>query len=207
MTERSSILIGETMARYTSLDPNKFILIRQAAIDLFYQKGINNSSMQEIAKEAGIAKGTIYLYYNNRDELVTSVFHYCYELHMEASMVDVEIQKSNSEKLKKRIKNLLLWNSSHPKESSMISSYYRPVNLAGTEESVFAKSYDINKGYLRDGIADGEFKKLPLDFLCALLFSYVEGISTYIKSNRDLVEDQEQLEKMLETMVSGFKQF
>jgi len=193
------------MARYTSLDPNKYILIRQAAIDLFYKQGINNTNMQQIATEAGIAKGTIYLYYKSRDELVDYIFNYCLDLHIEASMKDIERQNSSSEKLKKRVKNILWWNYDYPKESSIVSEYYKPVNVVGTDNVSFTRSYEINKIILKQGVEKGEFKELPLEFLCAMFFSSVEGISTYIRRNRQVLENEGLLEKMLETTVAGLR--
>ena len=38
------------------------------------RKGMSAATMQEIAKEAGVAKGTIYLYFRDRDELVEKTF-------------------------------------------------------------------------------------------------------------------------------------
>ena len=38
------------------------------------RKGIAAATMQDIAEEAGVAKGTIYLYFKDRDELVDTTF-------------------------------------------------------------------------------------------------------------------------------------
>jgi AcrR family transcriptional regulator len=38
------------------------------------RKGIAAATMQDIAEEAGVAKGTIYLYFKDRDELVETTF-------------------------------------------------------------------------------------------------------------------------------------
>ena len=38
------------------------------------RKGMAAATMQEIAEEAGVAKGTIYLYFRDRDELVEKTF-------------------------------------------------------------------------------------------------------------------------------------
>lgn len=191
------------MAGHKSLDPNKYVLIKNAAIELFYIQGIDNTSINQIAHKAGIAKGTIYLYFNSREELVDSIFNHCFEMHMEASMIDVEFEKSFSNKLKKRIKNILLWNYEHPKESSIIRSYYRPVNIAGTEDVAFAKSYEVNKILISEGIANGEFKDLPVSFLCGIFFSSVEAISKYVRKHPEVIKDDELLEKMLNSIIHG----
>ncbi|MEG0823235.1 MAG: helix-turn-helix domain-containing protein [Erysipelotrichaceae bacterium] len=49
---------------------NKALVIEEAANDLFIENGINNTSVNDIAKKANIAKGTFYLYYKDKDTLV-----------------------------------------------------------------------------------------------------------------------------------------
>ncbi len=44
--------------------------IQEAAIRVIARKGLSAASMQEIASEAGIAKGTIYLYFKNQQDLL-----------------------------------------------------------------------------------------------------------------------------------------
>lgn len=44
--------------------------IQEAALRVISRRGLAAATMQEIAAEAGVAKGTIYLYFKNRDELV-----------------------------------------------------------------------------------------------------------------------------------------
>ena len=48
--------------------------IQDAAMRVIARKGMAAATIQEIAKEAGIAKGTIYLYFRDRDELVEKTF-------------------------------------------------------------------------------------------------------------------------------------
>ncbi|MBN2723779.1 MAG: TetR/AcrR family transcriptional regulator [Deltaproteobacteria bacterium] len=43
--------------------------ISSAAIKIFINKGISNTSISEIAREAGIGKGTVYEYFSSKDEL------------------------------------------------------------------------------------------------------------------------------------------
>ena len=48
--------------------------IRDAAMRVIARKGMAAATMQEIADEAGVAKGTIYLYFRDRDDLVEKAF-------------------------------------------------------------------------------------------------------------------------------------
>lgn len=50
--------------------------ILQAAMRLFARRGIADTKMEDVAKAAGIAKGTIYEYFKNREELLHFSFNY-----------------------------------------------------------------------------------------------------------------------------------
>lgn len=48
--------------------------ILAAAISVFARKGFFHAKISEIAQEAGVADGTIYLYFENKDHLLISIF-------------------------------------------------------------------------------------------------------------------------------------
>lgn len=48
--------------------------ILRAAIKVFASKGYFNSKVADIAGEAGIADGTVYLYFKSKDEILHSIF-------------------------------------------------------------------------------------------------------------------------------------
>ena len=60
--------------------------IQEAAIRVISRKGMASATMQEIAEEAGVAKGTIYLYFRDREELVEKTF----ETAMEKLFVQID---------------------------------------------------------------------------------------------------------------------
>lgn len=54
--------------------PDKREAILRAAVKIFARKGYFNSKVSDIASEAGIADGTVYLYFKSKDEVLKSVF-------------------------------------------------------------------------------------------------------------------------------------
>ena len=53
---------------------NKHTKILNAATKVFAKKGFFNARISDIAKEAKVADGTIYLYFNNKFDILISVF-------------------------------------------------------------------------------------------------------------------------------------
>lgn len=54
--------------------PNKRTLITDAAVEVFAEKGFHAARISDIARRAGVADGTIYLYFKNKEDLLLSVF-------------------------------------------------------------------------------------------------------------------------------------
>ena len=52
----------------------KYHRILAAAQKIFAQNGFHNSKVAQIAKEANVADGTIYLYFHNKDDILISLF-------------------------------------------------------------------------------------------------------------------------------------
>jgi TetR/AcrR family fatty acid metabolism transcriptional regulator len=48
--------------------------ILDAAVGVFAARGFYNARVSDIAREAGVADGTIYLYFKNKDDLLISLF-------------------------------------------------------------------------------------------------------------------------------------
>src|SRR5215217_4081999 len=48
--------------------------ILRAATSVFAEKGFFNSKVADIAKAAGVADGTVYLYFKNKDDVLHSIF-------------------------------------------------------------------------------------------------------------------------------------
>jgi len=67
--------------------------ILRASVDVFAEHGYFNAKVAQIAKAAGVADGTIYLYFNGKEDLLITIFrehtrHYIEAL--EQRMADVE---------------------------------------------------------------------------------------------------------------------
>lgn len=55
-------------------DENKQQRIKEAMISLILRDGIDGTSISKIAKEAGVSAATIYVYYENKEEMLAEIF-------------------------------------------------------------------------------------------------------------------------------------
>jgi TetR/AcrR family fatty acid metabolism transcriptional regulator len=54
----------------------KYETILRAAIKVFARGGFFNSKVADVAREAGVADGTVYLYFKNKDDILVSIFNH-----------------------------------------------------------------------------------------------------------------------------------
>jgi TetR/AcrR family transcriptional regulator, fatty acid metabolism regulator protein len=54
----------------------KYKRILEAAVKVFADLGFHQSTISQIAREAGVADGTIYLYFKNKDDILVQFFSY-----------------------------------------------------------------------------------------------------------------------------------
>ncbi|MBA3035866.1 MAG: TetR/AcrR family transcriptional regulator [Desulfobacterium sp.] len=55
---------------------DKYHRILTAAVKVFAEQGFYQSTISQIAREAGVADGTIYLYFKNKDDILVQFFTY-----------------------------------------------------------------------------------------------------------------------------------
>jgi len=83
-----------------SKSEDKHQRIIDAALKVFAKKGFYNSRVSEIAKEAEVADGTIYLYFKNKDDILISVF----ETEMRKMIINMKKELSKCHDTVEKIK-------------------------------------------------------------------------------------------------------
>jgi len=57
----------------------KYEAILRAAVKVFARSGFFNAKVADVAREAGVADGTVYLYFKNKDDILVSIFDHVME--------------------------------------------------------------------------------------------------------------------------------
>lgn len=69
--------------------------------ELFVKKGIKDLTISELAKSAGVGKGTIYEYFKNKEEIVFEIVNILMQKHSETLLLEIEKIDSTKDKIKK----------------------------------------------------------------------------------------------------------
>jgi TetR/AcrR family fatty acid metabolism transcriptional regulator len=139
-------------------DENKHQKILHAAIKVFSEKGFYNSRVSEIAKEADVADGTIYLYFKNKDDILISLFEEEFGKFVQNMQVELGKEKDPLQKIKRFAITHLSLVTKHPHLGEVMGVEVR-------QSTKFMKEY-VNKPFIeylniiRSVVIEGQEKGL-----------------------------------------------
>lgn len=128
--------------------------ILDAAVRVFANNGFYNAKVSEVAAEAGVADGTIYLYFKNKDDLLISAFEDRMEQINERLREELAQVEGAIPRLRRCLEIHLLLAVEHRELAEFITVELR-------QSSKFIKEYHNKKfgeylGILRGVIAQGQ---------------------------------------------------
>lgn len=164
--------------------------IARASIDLFCDKGIAQTTIDEIARSAGVAKGTVYLYFKNKEEIIFAIWDMISQLHTQTFETKITQEMSAIEKI------LLFYNFSecegineHEKILHLYQHFVSSMLIDQTGlytayfESFFQEDYDFISQCLEEGVASGELVIDDIPTLSNMLIIIMKGMLVKAKAN------------------------
>ncbi len=82
----------------------KYQRILDAALTLFAQKGFHTARLSDIASLAGVADGTVYLYFKNKDEILMSAINTAFDAFVARARAALRQLSSPVEKLRRLVR-------------------------------------------------------------------------------------------------------
>jgi TetR/AcrR family fatty acid metabolism transcriptional regulator len=146
--------------------------ILRAGVRVFAAKGFFNSKVADIAREAGIADGTVYLYFKSKDEILHSIFDRAMADFIEEGRRELEPLDDPVEKLR-TMARLHLQRLSADRDLAIVfqvelrgsTKFMREFSAAG-----FAEYLDIIKRTIDQGQKEGRFRSDMKPVVCAKIF-------------------------------------
>ena len=172
---------SNTAATARAVVTDKREAILRAAVKVFAQKGFFNSKVADVAKEAGIADGTVYLYFKSKDEILHSVFDRAMEEFIAEGKREIEGIIEPDKRLQK-IARLHLERLSADRDLAIVFQVELRGSTKFMEEfsaSGFAEYLDIIRQTIADGQRQGVFRQDLKPIVCAkILYGALDEMVT-----------------------------
>lgn len=202
---RKAAATATTRSKRASTKTRQMQII-QAAMQCFQRKGYENTTIDDIAAEYGLSKGSIYWYYPSKKDILMAVFHHMVsQLFAEyASLVSSPI--SPRQKLIQMVHlmaQMLLRNyESYRPFMVLMSVAYEDDELRNMSAGLYEHAEQLMAEILQQGEKAGEFMVPNKRLTTSLMIATAEGLFTRQILMNDL--NLEEIEREAENIIEHF---
>ncbi|MFA5384247.1 MAG: TetR/AcrR family transcriptional regulator [Eubacteriales bacterium] len=180
---------------------NKEETILSAALNVFIEKGFSNSSIKDIADTAGVGKGTIYEYFNNKNELFIETINFeinqrCQQarnvIDSKTTFMDkfnafIDLAHEAAEDDSKHVEFLIINTSMGLKPEYKVEFQNLLRKMKGDMEAIISQ-------ILIQGKTEGKIGEIDLEFASRIIDGFIMG---YIRDvyRKEWSNEQKQKEK------------
>ena len=162
-------------------DPDKPQQIIDAAVRVFARNGFSNSRVSDIAREAGIASGTIYLYFKTKDEILVTLFREKMAEFVDTLRKEIAGEPDARAKLRRLVRLHLETLQARPDVAEVVQIELRQGHkfFRGASAHEVSAYFDLIGSVLQEGVASGVFRAdLPVKVATKMLFGAMDQLTT-----------------------------
>ncbi|WP_145855534.1 TetR/AcrR family transcriptional regulator [Pedobacter suwonensis] len=165
----------------------------QTALELFVSQGFNDTPTSKIAKEAGIATGTLFYFFPTKDELIISLYLKLKAQAAESINVALADVKSKKDAIKAYYEESLKWSLHNPTEFSFLAQFSNSPYLKriGADE-ISAQTAPVLQLFA-EAIEEQQVVNIDVKLLYALISNQVFGVNQYLASNKFTKKGQQKI--------------
>ncbi|WP_060204852.1 TetR/AcrR family transcriptional regulator [Sporosarcina koreensis] len=184
-------------------DKPKYKQIIDAAVIVIAENGYHQAQVSKIAKEAGVADGTIYLYFKNKEDILISVFREKMGVFVENVKEILKKEISATEMLAKMIENhfSLLNGDRHLAIVTQLELRQSNKELRYRINEVLKEYLTLLDTILKEGIEKGEFdERIDIRLARQMVFGTIdETITSWVMNDQkyDLMKLAPEVHRLL----------
>lgn len=198
-------LCDRMIVQYTSpASKEKYLSILEGTLKLIRQYGFHGTSMSQIAQEAQVATGTIYHYFNSKDDLMLAIFDHCKKALYESTFRNVRPYGPYRERLERIWLNLASFYIAHPDVLSFLEQFYSSpyVKQIMGDETICGQ--DMVEVFLREGSRDGHIKDVDENVISAAFIGTAVAAAKRT-NNETFIFNESHMHHMLTILWDGIK--
>lgn len=162
-------------------DPDKPQQIIDAAVRVFARKGYYKSRVSDIAREAGIAAGTIYLYFRTKDEILVTLFREKMAQFVATLRKSIAHEPDAVAKIRRLIHLHFQLLEQHPELAEVVQVEQRQGQkfFRGASAQEISSYFALIGSVLEEGVAEGRLRQnLPVKTATKALFGAMDQMAT-----------------------------
>ena len=176
-----------------SKDNSKEIVILKTALAMINVEGLSGLKISDLAKQAGLATGTLYIYYQNKEAIIKRLFSYVVEQVTLDMMRGITPDITLKEKIRIICMNYLYELIAYPDYKVFVEQFLRsPYSKQEDKEMLGISSYlEPIRHLINDGSEQGMLKKTDPCMLIGLCRGSLENYAEQLLNTGTTMTDVE----------------
>lgn len=176
--------------------------ILDAAVAVLLKKTVKGFTMEAVAKDAGIAKGTLYLYFKNKQALLDAVVDYCFE-PLDRKIEEIIGADQDPIRKLEQCALVALKHSEKHRElyRQLISEIFNITDrYISDKKSWYWSNINLVSKALDEAVITGKFRPMNTEKIAALFFNSLNSLM----SHRTLFKHKEPIEEDVRDLMQLF---
>ncbi len=170
------------MARPRSEEKRNTLL--SVATQVFAKNGLT-ASTASITSAAGMAEGTLFIYFKGKDELLNTLYVEIKNDLAESMLRGQPHKASPKEGMQHIWNNYIDWGAENPERLAVLHKLKVWEGLKPEIPEATAACFEELNTLIETAIADGALRDVPYDFMLAIFSAQAETVLQFIKQNPD----------------------
>ncbi|HPR97554.1 MAG TPA: TetR/AcrR family transcriptional regulator [Thermotogota bacterium] len=154
-----------------------------AALRLFNEYGFHNTPTSKISKEAGVSTGTLYNYFESKEELINSLYLYIKQHSAEYVRENLDMPDDYKEGLKRIWTLVVKWGFEYPEFFKFKESFCQSPFIDKLEMEKAKAEYDFLGNYLQAAMESGVVREIDEELFGTILQGVMVATIKYINKN------------------------
>ena len=171
----------------------KYDKIIASALKLFTREGFQNTPTALIAKEAGVANGTLFHYFKNKEVLIDSVYLHSKESLIEALKAGINQGMNIPEIAGKMFLNGIKWSIENTEHLIFYQIYGHTHFISYTTKDDGHKKFAFLLELIEEGKKLGYIKDIPSDLVYTAVIGIMVQMMNYYSEHPEEFNDKQSL--------------
>lgn len=179
-----------------------------AAQKVFSRLGFHNARMSDIADESGLSKGTLYLYFESKDQIIINLLDRLFEPELKQlrklmDQEDIPAQEriqQYTERVIHDMQKMLKW---MPIAYEFVSLAFRRETVQQVLRKYYQEHMNIMIPLIAQGIESGEFKDHDPQETAIALGAIYEGTALLWVYDQDMVDINQHIRSGVDLLLTG----
>jgi TetR/AcrR family transcriptional regulator, repressor of fatR-cypB operon len=175
--ETSNVALARKIRQNGAVDKRRLLL--DAALDLFESRGFDGVAVPEIAKAAGVATGTVYVYFRDKEALVNALYRHWKNAYNDTVLAPLPAGLLVRDKFTTLWRRMMDFAQDHPRAIRFLDLHHHGAYLDDESRALSNHYASVARDFFAEAKAAGVVRDLDPIMVVSLMWGAATGLMKF----------------------------